>query len=167
MSHFFMQNCLIFYAKLSHFLCKIVSFFMQNCLIFYAKLSHFLCKIVSFFTQNCLIFYANTCIVFLSIDLTISSITFLPESFSKSMIIDVLLVLIYFFNIPKNNSTGASSGEYCGKNTPVKFDSLKWLWTFSDRWIEELSMIMQIFSLFRPIVCCKQLACDLSIQRMI
>ena len=59
---FFMQNCLIFYAKLSHFLCKIVSFFMQNCLIFYAKLSHFLRKIVSFFTQNCLIFYANTCI---------------------------------------------------------------------------------------------------------
>ena len=56
-----MQNCLIFYAKLSHFLCKIVSFFTQNCLIFYAKLSHFLRKIVSFFTQNCLIFYANTC----------------------------------------------------------------------------------------------------------
>ena len=56
---FFMQNCLIFYAKLSHFLRKIVSFFMQNCLIFYAKLSHFLCKIVSFFTQNCLIFYAK------------------------------------------------------------------------------------------------------------
>ena len=46
---------------MSHFLCEIVSFFMQNCLIFYAKLSHFLCKIVSFFTQNCLIFYANTC----------------------------------------------------------------------------------------------------------
>ena len=106
-------------------------------------------------------------IVFLSIDLTISSITFLPESFSKSMIIDVLLDLICFFSIPKNNSTGASSGEYCGKNTPVKFDSFIWLWTFSDRWIEELSMIMQIFSLFRPIVCCKQLACDLSIQRMI
>ena len=54
-----MQNILIFYAKYSHFLCKIVSFFMQNCLIFYAKLSHFLCKIVSFFMQNCLIFYAK------------------------------------------------------------------------------------------------------------
>ena len=36
---------------------------MQNILIFYAKLSHFLCKIVSFFTQNCLIFYANTCTI--------------------------------------------------------------------------------------------------------
>ena len=39
-----MQNILIFYAKLSHFLRKIVSFFTQNCLIFYAKLSHFLRK---------------------------------------------------------------------------------------------------------------------------
>ena len=58
-----MQNCLIFYAKLSHFLRKIVSFFTQNCLIFYAKLSHFLRKIVSFFMQNCLIFTQN-CLIF-------------------------------------------------------------------------------------------------------
>ena len=48
-----MRNCLIFYAKLSHFLRKIVSFFMQNCLIFYAKLSHFLRKHLYILFDTC------------------------------------------------------------------------------------------------------------------
>ena len=106
-------------------------------------------------------------IVVLSIDLTISSITFLPESFAKFITLDVLLDLICFFRIPKNNSTGASSGVYCGKNTVSKFDSFKWVWTISDLWTEELSMIRQICSFSMPIVYCTQLSCDLYIQLMI
>ena len=54
-----MQNILIFYAKLSHFLCKIVSFFTQNCLIFYAKLSHFLRKHLYLILVNLYFIYAN------------------------------------------------------------------------------------------------------------
>ena len=52
----------------------------------------------------------------LSIDAIRFAITNLPGSFSKFITPLVLLVVIDFFSWQKNNSTGANSGAYWGKN---------------------------------------------------
>ena len=94
-----------FLCKIVSFLRKIVSFFMQNCLIFYAKLSHFLCKIVSFlckivlfFTQNCLIFYANTCT---SGNLNYSIFIIIKLNFSLSKFYITVIPFVIFFQKAK------------------------------------------------------------------
>ena len=91
--------------------------------------------------------------VFLSIDPTTSSIIFFPESWFKLIVSFVLLANIFLFNKPKNNSTGANSGAYDGKNAHDQFLLFKLSWTSRAQWTEELSIIMQILLSSRPIIC--------------
>ena len=92
-------------------------------------------------------------IVFLSIDPATSSIIFFPKFWFKLIVSFVLLVKIFLFNKPKNNSTDANSGEYDGKNTHNQFLLFKLSWTLRAQWTEELSIIKQILLSSRPIIC--------------
>ena len=87
----------------------------------------------------------------LSIDATTSDIICLPNLLSKFITKLVLLVEISFLSLQKNSSMGASSGVYCVKNTQHQSFSFKYSLTPDDRWIGELSIIMQILSSLTPI----------------
>ena len=99
-----------------------------------------------------------------SIDFIFSSIFFLPMSWSKFIAFFILFADISLLMFPKNNSTGASSGAYGGKNMQVSFLSCKYFHTFVEQWTAELSMMRHILFSFMSINFYKQLANALCTQ---
>ena len=87
----------------------------------------------------------------LSIDVIISDRTCLPNLLSKFIVKLVFLVEMSLLSLQKNNSMGASSGVYCGKDIQHQSLSFKNSLTLDDQWTGELPIIMQILSLFTPI----------------
>ena len=86
----------------------------------------------------------------LSIDLTTSARICFPEFFFKFTIELLLLPHIILFSWQKNNSTGAMSWAYCGRNMHVNSFSLKNDFTFFVQWAGELSIKRYIWLVFKP-----------------
>ena len=79
--------------------------------------------------RDCLIFSIKCPQIFnidtLFIDETTSLKICMPDLFSKSIMVSILLVEMSLLSLQKNSSIGASSGVYCGKKIHHQFLSFK------------------------------------------